>query len=60
MKMIIEINMDNDAFVDGNSDEIKYCLNQVMSAIDNPNSEQYGNIKDSNGNRVGFYEVSDE
>ena len=52
--------MDNDAFVCNNSDEIKYCLQQVINKMDDGNTESSGNIKDSNGNTVGFYEVDDE
>ena len=51
--------MDNDAFV-GNNDEIKRCLQQVINKMDDGNTESSGNIKDSNGNNVGFYEVDDE
>ena len=60
MQFVIKINMDNDAFVCNNSDEIKYCLQQVINKMDDGNTESSGNIKDSNGNTVGFYEVDDE
>lgn len=59
MQLVIKINMDNDAFV-GNNDEIKRCLQQVINKMDDGNTESSGNIKDSNGNNVGFYEVDDE
>ena len=56
MKLIIEINLDNDAFVGQlQNHEIRKCLNQVMDKIDD---EYYnGVMHDTNGNKVGLYDI---
>ena len=57
MQLNIKINMDNSAFED-NEDELKTILEQISEAVflgvsGNP-------IRDSNGNKVGFWEVNED
>ena len=56
MKLIIELNLDNDAFVDHRcNEEIRKCLNQIVDQIDD---EDYcGVMRDTNGNKVGWYDI---
>lgn len=56
MKLIIELNLDNDAFVGRRKNaEIRKCLNQVMDKI---NNDYYnGVMRDVNGNKVGWYDI---
>lgn len=56
MKLIIELNLDNDAFVGQMQNaEIRQCLNQLMDKIDNEN--YCGVMRDTNGNKVGWYDI---
>jgi hypothetical protein len=57
MKLKIEINMDNAAFEDNAEEEIRAILANVT-----PNMSKYSIIKlrDSNGNTVGHYEITED
>ena len=56
MKIIIEVNMDNASFKD-NPNELRDVLNQIPVDI-KPGDD--GNLRDSNGNKVGFWDVFDK
>ena len=54
MKIIIEVNMDNASFKD-NPNELRDILsNQIPNDIV---AGDEGNLRDSNGNKVGFWDV---
>jgi hypothetical protein len=56
MKLTIEMELDNAAFTEGDlSEEIEYCLTRVMAKI--AHGRMNGGIMDSNGNRVGEFDV---
>lgn len=56
MKLIIEIEMDNDAFVGNNAPhEAIACLNKVIQGIENIDTS--GLIYDTNGNKVGWWDI---
>lgn len=62
MELIIKINVDNDAFVEGKY-EVARCLSKVAGDIlDTPGQglvNSTGFIRDSNGNRVGQWDIID-
>jgi len=53
MKIIIEVNMDNASFND-NPNELGEILTQIPSNI---KAGDDGVLKDSNGNKVGFWDA---
>lgn len=55
-KFVLEIEMENDAFAEDPAGEVKDILSKVFNEIfvDGLNAKA---IKDTNGNKVGFYEV---
>ncbi|RTL04977.1 hypothetical protein EKK58_09225 [Candidatus Dependentiae bacterium] len=53
----ITINMDNAAFADDTYNELTHVLNQVADKAINA-KVPLGNIRDTNGNTCGKYEVS--
>ena len=53
MNISINLNLDNSAFED-NPDELRQTLNQIPQSLQ-PGDD--GILRDSNGNRVGSYEV---
>ena len=52
-KFIVEIRTDNSAYEDEFYDEIMDNLRSVISQVDT--QEQNGIIRDTNGNKVGFF-----
>ncbi len=56
MKLVIEINVDNAAYSDGNIvNELKENLNNVLNRLFH--GDRFGKISDTNGNKVGKYEL---
>ena len=62
VKLKIEIEMDNAAFEDGNGYEVARILNQLREDIDTPDLYEGdgGTLRDINGNKVGFWKVTEE
>lgn len=58
MQLAINLNLDNDAFVQGRWEEIKFCLDQVMDKIQHETYD--GSMRDTNGNKVGNFEITGE
>lgn len=59
MELIIKINVDNDAFVEGKY-EVARCLSKVAGEIiDGGLVNSTGIIRDQNGNRVGQWDIID-
>lgn len=59
MKFVAEIEMKNSAFVE-NHDELRRCLADAAESVsEDPAPGEQGTIKDSNGNTVGHWEVTD-
>lgn len=62
MRIVIEINTNNSAFDDADGKEARRILSEVGDIIDN--RAYFGpwdkNLKDINGNTVGFYKVIDK
>jgi hypothetical protein len=56
MKLVIEVNMDNDAFKDSPEKELDRILQEVGNSI-YWNGDVLGNCFDINGNRVGHWEI---
>ena len=57
MKLKIEIEMDNSAFID-DEDELKDIFRRVEYAVSV--GAEGGSIRDGNGNKVGFWETTEE
>ena len=55
MELIIRINLDNAAMQDNIEYELKRIGENIASDV--ADGETGGNIRDSNGNRVGHFEV---
>ncbi len=53
MKFIVEIEVENDAFVPDSDIEVSRILEEVNHNIKNGFKDGY--VRDINGNRVGFY-----
>jgi hypothetical protein len=59
MKLLIEIEMDNDAFVGNNAPlETIACLHKVIQGLGNIDTS--GLIHDTNGNKVGWWDIETE
>ena len=59
MKLLIEIEMDNDAFVGNNAPlETIACLHKVIQGLGNIDTS--GLIYDTNGNKVGWWDIEEE
>ena len=58
-KLTLEINMDNDAFVGNNAPlETIACLHKVIQGLGNLDTS--GLIYDTNGNKVGWWDIGQE
>lgn len=59
MKLLIEIELDNDAFVEGGAEEVRRLLTSVGDRIPDPLAETHGaySLHDSNGNWVGDFAI---
>jgi len=55
MKVTLKINLDNDAFVDNRTKEIKRILLDIIDRIDNIDDIIF--LRDINGNSVGKFEI---
>lgn len=55
MELVIRINLDNAAFHENMEFELKRIGENVASDV--ADGEDNGRIKDSNGNKVGYFEV---
>ena len=55
MELVIRINLDNAAFHENMESELKRIGENMASDV--ADGETGGNIRDSNGNRVGHFEV---
>lgn len=55
MELVIRINLDNAAFHEDMESELKRIGENIASDV--ADGENGGNIRDSNGNRVGYFEV---
>ena len=55
MELVIRINLDNAAFHEDMESELKRIGENIASDV--ADGETGGNIRDSNGNRVGHFEV---
>ena len=55
MKIIIEVNMDNDSFKENQAELSEIVSRQIPHHDLKPGDE--GKLKDSNGNTVGHWEV---
>ena len=55
MKIQIEVEIDNSAFQD-NPNELRQTLGQIPHELQ---AGQEGTLRDSNGNRVGYWSVED-
>jgi len=62
MKLDIHIELDNDAFADSPTDEIRRILKEVCDRItyDSYKAGYHKNIFDINGNTVGSVEITEE
>jgi len=56
--LVIHVNMDNAAFTD-NPDELLSILRVVNYHVTGK-ADTFGRLRDTNGNRVGYYEVTEE
>lgn len=63
MRFVMEVELDNDAFQDGQY-ELSYILNKITESVDADylydSRNQLHRILDSNGNTVGFYMIRDD
>lgn len=59
MKLLIEIELDNDAFVEGGAEEVRRLLTSVGDRIPDPLAETNGahSLHDSNGNWAGDFAI---
>ena len=57
MKLKIEINMDNAAFEDNPEDEIRSILDDIYPEVMNRRKVK---LRDSNGNTVGHYKITED
>lgn len=53
MKLKIEINLDNDAFVDSPAEEVKNILNTVVRSLYFVGVKETVTVRDSNKNTIG-------
>ena len=55
MELIVKIKSNNDAFADGQADEVARILRKVTRAIEQ--GETSGSLLDFNGNKVGTFNL---
>ncbi len=59
MKLVIEINLDNEAFEDGEVGEVARILSDLGGRLDAMSPGVLHSLLDVNGNRVGSAEIKD-
>lgn len=58
MKLKLELKMDNAAFAEDMYGEASRIMEEVVKCLDS--WEDKGELRDANGNNVGFYEITEE
>ena len=59
MKMTIEIEMDNEAFIDGGVNELKTVIENGIRSLDTIEEIARISLRDTNGNHVGVLKITE-